>query len=87
MLKPVRADEIPPVKGFQKPSALREFADETIREFAESGDEAALVEEVPKGYKTQQVANQLRNAAYSQKLNWRIKVMQRKNEVYLKKEN
>lgn len=52
MLKPVRADEIPPVKGFQKPSALREFADET-----------------------------------SQNLNRIVKVMQRKNEVYLKKEN
>lgn len=86
-IKTVSVEDIPPVRGLSILSELHKFADETISEFAESGDEAALVKEVPKGYKTQQVANQLRNAAYRQKLNWRIKVMQRKNEVYLKKEN
>lgn len=85
-LKTVSVEDIPLVRDLSILSELHKFADETISEFAESGYEAALVEGIPKGYKTQQVVNQLRNAAYRQKLNWRIKVMQRKNEVYLKRE-
>lgn len=86
-LKTLSVEDIPPVRDLSLLSELRKFADETIGEFAENDDEAALVEGVPKGYKTQQVVNQLRNAAYRQNLDRRIKVMQRKNEVYLKRKD
>lgn len=86
-LKTVSVEEIPPAIDYSYMSDLREFADDTVREFYRSKNDAALVQEAPKGYKTQQVVNQLRNAACRQNLDRIIKVMQRKNEVYLKKED
>lgn len=85
-LKPLFAEDIPPVRGISESSPLHEFADDTVREFAESGDEAALVAGIPKGYKTALIANHLRRAVHRQNLNRRINVMQRKNEIYLKRE-
>lgn len=83
MIEPIPYSEIPLIRDERRLSPLREFADRTIAEFAESEGEAAIVMGAPEGYRVNQIVNQLRNSVWRHDLSRKVKVMQRKERVYL----
>ena len=83
MIEPIAIDDIPPIRDGRKLSPLRAFADETVIAFDKSGADAAIVTGAPEGCKINQITYQLRDALWRRGMSDRIRIMQRKRNVYI----
>lgn len=85
MLKPINSDAIPEIREKGSKSAERIFAEKTVAEFLDSPDEAAEVTEIPNDYKPLKLAQLMRDAVWKAGFKDKVKVMQRKDKIYITK--
>ncbi|BDE94910.1 hypothetical protein [Raoultibacter timonensis] len=83
MIEPIAIDDIPSIRDGRKLNPLRAFADETVIAFDKSGADAAIVTGAPEGCKINQITYQLRDALWRRGMSDRIRIMQRKRNVYI----